>query len=66
MIRYGIIGCGEHALRGHALPGAAVGLRLVGLCDPGVEARYLIDNDIISNSEIGIHLSKDGVYRGGR
>ncbi|HTM68687.1 MAG TPA: Gfo/Idh/MocA family oxidoreductase [Candidatus Binatia bacterium] len=34
-VRYAVIGCGEHALRGHAIPGKEVpNLELVALCDP--------------------------------
>lgn len=33
-VKYGILGCGEHALQSHALPGKGIpGLRLAALCD---------------------------------
>lgn len=37
MIKYGILGCGEHALRAHALPGKDIeSLKLQALCDVDV------------------------------
>lgn len=38
-IRYGIIGCGGHAIQSHLIPGNAIpGLELVMLYDPVAEA----------------------------
>lgn len=37
-VRYAVIGCGEHALRGHAIPGMETpALELAALCDPSPE-----------------------------
>ncbi len=45
IIRYALIGCGEHALQSHVLPGQHVeGLKLVAVCDPNAQARYLIQH----------------------
>lgn len=33
-VRYGVIGCGEHAVRGHIQPGLGTGLNLAGVFDP--------------------------------
>lgn len=38
-IRYAIIGCGDHALQSHAIPGLSVdGLELVAICDPNPDS----------------------------
>lgn len=54
-IRYGIIGCGTHAYRGHFLPALKVpGLKLVAICDPGYADASAFTNDIVK----GVRLCK--------
>ncbi len=46
-IRYALIGCGEHALQSHVLPGEQVqGLNLAMVCDPNQEAVHLVSTTL--------------------
>jgi predicted dehydrogenase len=50
VIKYGIVGCGIHAVRGHYRPGKCVeGLKLVGICDTKPEAitTFMEDGDCL-------------------
>lgn len=60
-IRYAIIGCGEHALQSHILPGKNVeGLELVAICDPNPEARRQVQHAL---KRVVAELSEQEVMR---
>lgn len=58
--RWALIGCGEHGIRSHAVPGENIeGLDLVVVCDPNPSARTLVEKTIDRSLK---HLTEEDVY----
>jgi len=61
-IRYGLIGCGEHALQSHVLPGEKIPeLELVALCDPNEESTWQMCHTL--GRDIEVHTQNDLMRR---
>ncbi|MEY4723191.1 MAG: hypothetical protein RLZZ324_704 [Candidatus Parcubacteria bacterium] len=62
-IRYGIIGCGTHAYRGHFLPGCNVPeLELVALCDPNISKVFKPFMEANRGPELSLFKNEDAVF----
>jgi predicted dehydrogenase len=58
--RWALIGCGEHGIRSHAVPGEKIeGLELVAVCDPNLSARTLVEKTVGRSLR---HLTEKDVY----
>lgn len=58
--RWALVGCGEHGIRSHAVPGENIeGLDLVAVCDPNPSARTLVEKTIGRSLR---HLTEENVY----